>query len=610
MKFGERFGADVIISALKLLPKGDRKKIAVVVAIQIFMSGIDLVAVALIGVLGSLTVSGVSSRAPGNRVTQVISFFQLEDFSFQVQAALIGLIAVGLLVTRTALSIFFSRKTLLFLARRNAHITSGLIKKLLSQPLRFIQERTPQETLYALTTGVASITIGIIGTLISVVSDFALILVMAIGLFIIDPIISVSTLLCFILIGFALHRILHKRAFDLGNTQADLEIKSSEEVIEVLSTYRESVVRNRRHHYADRVTLYRNQLAEVQAELAFMPNISKYVVETTIIVGSLAISAVQFVVNDAAQAAASLAIFMAAGTRIAPAVMRLQQGALQVKITIGLSAPTFVLVGSLNSMPPYDYVESKIDFEHKGFLPQVNLKSVSLTYPGRESKAVSDVSISIKPGEFVAIVGGSGAGKTTLVDLLLGILEPDEGDVNISGAKPQLAIRKWPGSIAYVPQDVMIVNGTISENVQLGFPSDPDFEPYINEALSLAQLEDFVRSLPQGPDTYIGDRGSRLSGGQRQRLGIARALFTQPKLVVLDEATSALDGQTELDVSEAIASLRGQVTIITIAHRLSTVRNADRVIYMADGKIVAVGTFDEIRTCVPDFDKQAKLMGL
>ena len=156
----------------------------------------------------------------------------------------------------------------------------------------------------------------------------------------------------------------------------------------------------------------------------------------------------------------------------------------------------------------------------------------------------------------------------------------------------------------------MIVNGTIDDNVRLGFPNQADFEPYIREAISLAQLEVFVKSLPKGLDTYIGDRGSKLSGGQRQRLGIARALFTQPKLVVLDEATSALDGQTELDVSEAIANLRGRVTVITIAHRLSTVRNADKVVYMAEGKMVAVGTFEEVRILVPDFDKQAKLMGL
>jgi ABC-type multidrug transport system fused ATPase/permease subunit len=156
----------------------------------------------------------------------------------------------------------------------------------------------------------------------------------------------------------------------------------------------------------------------------------------------------------------------------------------------------------------------------------------------------------------------------------------------------------------------MIVNGTINENVRLGFPNQADFVPYIKEAISLSQLEVFVKSLPKGLDTYIGDRGSKLSGGQRQRLGIARALFTQPKLVVLDEATSALDGQTELDVSEAIANLRGHVTVITIAHRLSTVRNADKVIYMADGKMLATGTFEEVRSRVPDFDKQAKLMGL
>jgi ABC-type multidrug transport system fused ATPase/permease subunit len=182
--------------------------------------------------------------------------------------------------------------------------------------------------------------------------------------------------------------------------------------------------------------------------------------------------------------------------------------------------------------------------------------------------------------------------------------------VSISGVNPLDSIGKWPGAISYVPQDVVISNGTIRENIAMGFPSVVATDDLVWDAIKIAQLTEFVESLPFGLDTPVGERGTKISGGQRQRLGIARAMFTKPKLLVLDEATSSLDGQTEADISDAIQKLQGSVTVVLIAHRLSTVRNVNQVIYMADGEIVARGNFDEVRSAVPDFDRQAQLMGL
>ena len=169
---------------------------------------------------------------------------------------------------------------------------------------------------------------------------------------------------------------------------------------------------------------------------------------------------------------------------------------------------------------------------------------------------------------------------------------------------------KRPGSIGYVPQDIVIIGGTLRDNVILGYASNKIDDSDVLDALDLAQLKEFTLLLPHGLDTIVGEKGSQLSGGQRQRLGIARAMFTKPKLLVLDEATSALDGETEASISAAIDSLHGKTTVITIAHRLSTVRNSDQVVYIDKGEIVAVGTFNEVRSKVPDFDNQAKLMGL
>jgi ABC-type multidrug transport system fused ATPase/permease subunit len=189
-------------------------------------------------------------------------------------------------------------------------------------------------------------------------------------------------------------------------------------------------------------------------------------------------------------------------------------------------------------------------------------------------------------------------------------LDGTSGSVLISGNPPLQTIAKWPGAIAYVPQDVAMSSGTIRENITLGFPENSEDEGLIHDALRTAQLLTFIESLPQGLDTQVGERGTKLSGGQRQRLGIARAMFTKPKLLVLDEATSALDGQTESDISSSILELKGSATVVMIAHRLSTVRFADLVVYIDGGKILAKGTFEEVRMQVPNFEKQAQLMGL
>jgi ABC-type multidrug transport system fused ATPase/permease subunit len=193
---------------------------------------------------------------------------------------------------------------------------------------------------------------------------------------------------------------------------------------------------------------------------------------------------------------------------------------------------------------------------------------------------------------------------------LLGVLEPESGSVHVSGLAPLDAISKWPGAIAYVPQDVLVVNGTVRENVALGYPVESVTDELVNDAIRMASLSEFINDLPNGLDTNLGERGAKISGGQRQRIGIARALFTKPKFLVLDEATSALDGGTEENISADINKLKGFTTVVLIAHRLSTVRDADLVLYLEKGKIIASGTFEEVRSIIPDFDRQARLMGL
>jgi ATP-binding cassette, subfamily B, bacterial PglK len=597
-------------AASKVLSPRDRKKIYLVASVQIAMGFVDLAGVAVIGILGALAVNGIQSKGPGERVSSVLDFLRLGDQPFQTQAAVLGILATLLLLGRTIFSVFFTRKTLFFLSHKGAKASADLISKLLSQSLLEIQSRTTQQTLFAVTNGVSIIMLGVIGTAITIIADSSLLIILSLGLFIVDPPMALGTILTFGMIGLVLYKLLNVRVKSLGVKNTQLTIASNEKILEVLTSYRESVVHNRRDHYAQEIGSMRFKLGNVLAENAFVPYISKYVIESALVFAGLLLSAIQFLLQDAAQAVATLTIFMAAGSRIAPAALRLQQASLAIKGSLAQAKPTLELMKSFESVQSSAPSDEAPDLEHFGFNPTVEVKDVSFTYPNGERSVLDRQNFSIRAGLSVAVVGSTGAGKTTAVDLILGLLEPQSGTVLISDMKPLDAIIKWPGAISYVPQDVVISNGTIRENVGLGFKAEFVSEELVWEALRAAQMEDYVKSLPLGLETQVGERGTRMSGGQRQRLGIARALFTRPKLLVLDEATSALDGETESAISQAVQDLRGSVTVIMIAHRLSTVRNADSVIYMDKGKVISVGTFEEVRTNVPDFDRQAKLMGL
>lgn len=596
--------------SINVLSKSDQKRIILVICIQVSMGLIDLLGVAIIGVLGALAVSGVQSAQPGNRVNWILVNLHLSDKSFQQQVAFLGIAATTILVSRTLFSVVFTRRILFFLSRRAAVISTNLISRLLAQPLLKIQERTFQDSIFAITSGVNSITLGVIGSTVILISDTSLLLIMTAGLFIVDPLIAFSSILVFSGIGLVIYRLMHTRAESLGREESRLSIKSNEKILEVLEAYRESVVRNRRDYYVREIGKLRFRSSNVLAELSFMPNISKYVIESTVVLGALAISGVQFATQDAPHAIAILAVFLAAGTRIAPAVLRVQQGALQIRSSLGVATPTLGLISDLENVYPMETVNDNPNTDHYNFDGSIFLDNVSLTYPGNLHQSLINVNLDIPAGCSVALVGPSGAGKTSIVDVILGVIVPTEGAVVLSGVSPVKCTQIWPGAIGYVPQDVSIINGTIRENVALGFPSETATDQMVFDAVKSAHLSELVSSYPKGLDTQVGERGNKISGGQRQRLGIARAMFTKPKLLVLDEATSALDGESESIISNTITGLRGQVTVLMIAHRLSTVRNADLVVYLDGGRVKAQGTFQEVRSQVPDFDRQAKLMGL
>ena len=588
----------------------DKIKLLSIILIQIFLSLLDVLGVAIIGLVSALAISGIQSKSSSQGVSKIIDLIHIQNLSFQVQVGSLSVLAVLVLLSRTLISIYFIRRIYRFFSYKSAELSADLIMKVLSQNLLKVREKTTQDTLYSVTHGVNALMMGTFANAANLVSDFSILIFIIAALVVVDPIIAISTALMFFFISILINRIVNTRAQFLGKADAGLQVESNSKITEVLTSYRELFVQNRLFYYSNEIRNLRVKLAKYQAEFTFMPNINKYIVETTVIVGALIVAGIQFSLKDAANAFATLSIFLVAATRLAPSLLRVQQGLMLIRNSFGAASTTVGLIQTLNSLPSRQIRESKQNFDYLNFIGNISISNVSLTYPGKQHPAISNISMDILAGDFVAVVGSSGAGKTTLIDTLLGVLEPSIGLIKISELSPVECITKWPGVISYVPQDINIFDGTIRTNVALGYPKELASDDMVWEAINFAELGDVVSELPNGIDTEIGERGIKLSGGQRQRLGLARALFSSPQLLVLDEATSSLDSETELRISKAIQNLKGKVTVIVIAHRLSTVRDANHVYYLEDGKIKASGSFEEVRKISPKFDKQAKLLGL
>lgn len=581
-------------SVIALFGIKDRIKLVFLIGIQISLSLLDLLGVALVGVIGALSVRGIQSQSPGDRVGKLLDFLSLSDNSLQHQVTFLGGIAALALIGRTILSVYLTKRSLLFLSRRAAILTSDLLRGSLDLNLSEFKAKSSQEYLFALTSGVNTVVLGIVASVVNTISDVSLLLVLSTGLFLVDTNIALASIALFGIVALVLYKLLHKRALILGEKDAEEQILSNMKILEVFEAYREYSVKNRKYFAFKQIQDSRFRLASITAERSFMPNISKYVFESFLVVGAISICAIQFSTQDASRAVGTLAVFLAAGTRITPAIMRIQQNALMLKGSFGPARKTLEVVQRIGRTNGISQDLRPMVIEHGGFEGSLLVANLSFGYPNAPEPAIKGLSISIKPGEQLAIIGPSGSGKSTLADLILGLHEPSEGEIRISGETPSSAITKWPGAIAYVPQTVHILNASVRDNICLGYEADQVDDLLVWNAVRASHLDEFVLSLEAGLDTVIGDGGQGLSGGQRQRIGIARALLTQPRLILFDEATSSLDAKTEKSITETLKKLKGQTTIIVIAHRLTSIEGSDLLLILENGEVRDYGRMTEL----------------
>jgi ABC-type multidrug transport system fused ATPase/permease subunit len=377
----------------------------------------------------------------------------------------------------------------------------------------------------------------------------------------------------------------------------------------MVASLKEITLRDKADEVSSVVERNRRQTAQARANSSFLATVPRFIFDAAIIGGFVIVGGAAMISSggDMNSTISAVAMFGIAGFRLVPSLTGFQS----------------VITRTITSAPYVDAVITDIEASKKfladqeilgkqplpGEPQQLDLQDVAFTFPGSDRPAVRGVDLSIPMGATVGIAGASGAGKSTLIDLLLGLLTPTQGSIKIDGLPLEDVMAAWRTHVGYVPQEVTLFDGTVAQNIALTWGDDLDLAR-VEQAARRAQLWDVIEQRADGLSSRVGERGLTLSGGQRQRLGIARALYSDPLILVLDEATSALDTKTEADVADAIRDLRGDVTVIAVAHRLSTIRDSDIVLFMHDGTVTAQGTFDEVVAASAEFAAQARLAGL
>lgn len=517
--------------------------------------------------------------------------------------------AVILIILKSVLAIVILKRIFLFLAKQNVKISSEIGRKFLSSPFELIASRSSQEATYAIGRGLhLSEILGNASVLLSEIT----MLILLFGIILISNLtLGITVLIYFAAIYFLSQRKLGRWVRANSQVFSESNLEGDQIFQEGISLYKELYVANKLDYVVERFSSKRLLSASATANIQLISYIPKFTFESALIIGACLIGFQSFLTGSAESGLNSIIIFFAAGSRILPSLLRLQSASNAVQSFSGASEIAFDLIKVIETHANMNKSSQRLlpDSINK-FDPTLTMMNVDFDYKIQSGFSIRDVSLKVPKGSSLAIVGRTGGGKSTLVNLLLGILQPARGEITVSGLNPKSAIAVWPGSIGYVPQDVAFLNGNVRENVAVGIHPNDMNDEQIWKCLEMVDLVKLFSSSQDGLDSMIGERGIKLSGGQRQRLGIARALYSNPKLLVLDEATSALDAETEKAISETIRNLSHKITLVVVAHRISTVQNVDQVIYVEDGRIKAKGTFMEVRGAVPDFEHQANLMGL
>ena len=545
--------------------------------IQAGFSVFDLFGVILIGVLTSLIVRDFANLSTGTFSTNLLDFLQLSDQEFFTQIAAISALALAFFIVKALLLMWTNKKLLDFFGNQSAHLSYKLFQLAQEIPFAQLDSITSQRLTFALTGGSTSIMIGVGATLLTMIADIALLVAIVLGLVYVD---LFTTLCLFIssIVFFSLLQIpLGRKMSEYSEEQSENIIQSQEMIHIMKNAYKELLVSGYSADIGRKFLSNRKRVGRTSSRIKLIPIFSRYALDVFFIVLIFELVLLQIATSDFARGVANLSIFLAALIRTTPAMVRLQQSILTIKNNLATIEITFGVFAEISNVGQSGSWANKIrsmtrsqakkvaEIPVTKFSPEITLQKVSLSYSG-EDFVLKDVNLRIPPNSKVFITGVSGSGKTSLLDLILGVHSPTSGFVEISGMSPRRAFENWPGNVMYLPQEVTLFKGSIRENILFPKMSGDGSDEQVWELLEEIELDQLVLGLPMGLDSNLGDRGNSLSGGQKQRIGLVRALLTQPKILILDEATNALDLAMERRLMNLVMRRMDGSTVIVVSH--------------------------------------------
>jgi ABC-type multidrug transport system fused ATPase/permease subunit len=567
------------------IPKPIRRRILLTTLTMAISGLLDLVGVALIGLLSILTVNAATNVGPkpDGRVERILELANLNEVDEIKRILIISLLALSVFLAKTILSVIFLRKLYNLLGRVANGLSKDILNRLIRSDLETVKTQDSQSYLFIITAGSDAVAFGLIASLCGILTDLTLLVAMFGTMIYIDLNVAIASTTFFAFLGYVLSKILGSENRRIGIQRVRTAVDFSNIFLESMGTFREWRARRREDYVLQSIVSVRELQSQNSAQSAFLPNISKFVLEGGVVLGIFLLAASQALSDDKAKTAAVLAIFITAGVRVVPSVLRIQQNFMNYENAQQISKSFFELMQRIPTVVQSPSQEKKSQFEYEGS-SKICVSNLVFSYDVSRRPVLDNLSFEINHGEFVALVGKSGSGKSTLVDCLLGLLNPRSGQILIGDTPFDLIQNFNPNYFSYVPQEIYLVKGTLFQNLTWGIDPDQYSEDEVWESLDQVGLKEFFLETG-GLNFNLAEKGANLSGGQRQRIGIARALITKPKFLVLDEATNSLDAESELVISNLLLMLKKSCTILVIAHKLETLKSADKILLLKEGKV-------------------------
>ena len=582
---------------------------------QLFANVLDLVGIAAVGLL-------VMAVASGSIDFELGGFYrlQIDETPPWLIAGLVVAAAVSFLL-KAVFNLVLTLALIRYMAGVEVTASRAIAGYLLSGSLGELRKYSRADIHYAVNASTSAMYTGVFTAVSSIITGAGLMLMILATFFLVNPLASVVVFLYLLIVVSTIQWVIGERLKQIGREVNQATVVTTSAILDAVDSFREVSVLRKQDFFLRLYTKARKQLVDTRARESVLRNVPRIIIEQGLMLGVLGFVSWQILGGDVATGLASVGVFVVGSVRIIGAVMPIQNAYSTLKTTVVKAELAQKLQAemseqateraarkeALDAAPELEFVSGSDGVEEPLGL-SIRMTDVEFTYPDADEPVLTDINLSAEPGGFIAFIGPSGAGKTTLADLVLGLNIPNKGSVLIEGRNPLEIREKHPGLISYVPQKPGMVSGSIAQNIALGIPDKDIDEEWVWECLRLAALDEVVRAMPDGIHSSLGKQSDQLSGGQLQRLGLARALYPKPRLVILDEATSALDAGSEAAVSKNVRSLGDSVTLVVIAHRLSTIQHADCVYVVDEGKIIGSGPFNTLRKTVPMIEEYVRLM--